>query len=354
MLGLETIDAQIARATAIEQRVGSATPPGEVLAEARAAHAAAAAELRRDEAALDKLVQGAGGPPSFDPTHAYGGLIGSTSLVDAQQEVAADRTSLARLAESLRQLNQRIDADSYKVIDERSTRLEEAKLDVDHVVLLSSATNDARALELYNAYRPGQFVTAAEATTLALMTTDRPADGAVMQADYVNLLRRSGTAQATAALLATVRDVEGSYARFAAFRSSGQDGDVAALLAVSARPAAATIFREVRQLDVPPRYAALVAAAAAEAGKTSEQTREVLRYFAEGRPPRTAALLAAVAIASGRELDQVAAAQSRFIRAGYGRPDLATAAWSLGGRSSLTMASLATIVELERVPPPQP
>ncbi len=354
MLGLETVEAQTARAAAIEQRVASATPPSEVLAEARAAYEATVAELRRDEQALDKLVRGAGGPPSFDPTQAYGGLIGSTALVDAQQEVAADRTALARLAESLRLLNQRVDADSYRLIDDRTTRLEEAKLDVDHVVLLASASNDVRALEQYNGYATGQFVTPAEATTLALMTTDRPADAASMQSDYVTLLRRSGTIQATAALLATVRDVEGSYSRFAALRSSGHDANIAALLATSARPEAPALFREVVALDVPPRYAALVAAAAADAGKSSQQTLDVLRYFAEGRPLHTAALLTAAAIASGRELDQVAAAQSRFIRSGYGRPDLATAAWALSGRSSLTMASLATLVELERLPPPTP
>ena len=354
MLGLETVDTQLARATTIEQRVVSAAPAAEVLSEARAAFAAAAAELKRDEAALDLIVRGAGGPPSFDPTRAYGGLIGSTALVDAQQEVAADRTALARLAESLRQLNQRVDADTYTLIDDRAARLEEAELDVDHVVLLTSAGNDARALELYNRYRPGQFVTAAEATTFALMTTDRPADAGALQTDYVALLRRSGTIPITAALLATVRDVDGSYTRFASFRSSGHDPDVAALLAVSAKPEVSTIFRGLTALDVPPRYAALVGTAAAEAGVTADRATETLRYFAPGRPPRTAALLAAVALASGRELDQIAAAQSRFIRAGYGRPDLATAAWALAGRSSITMASLATIVELERPPSAQP
>ncbi len=348
MLGLETVEAQTARAVAIEQRLASPAPPAEVLSEARSAYTAAIAELRRDEAALDKLVQAAGGSPSFDPTRAYSRLIASTALVDAQQEVAADRTALARLAESLRQLNQRVDGGSYQAIDDRAGRLEEANLDVDQVVLLTSTGDDTRALELYNGYRSRMFMTPAEATTFALMTTDRPTDAAALHADYVDLLRRSGTVQATAALLATTGDVEGSYARFGAFRSSGHPPNLAALLAASAKPDVAVIFERVAALDVPTRYAALVATAAAEAGKTAEQTLELLRVFSAGRPLQTAALLTAITLASGRSSDQVEAAQSRFIRAGYGRPDLATAAWSLAGRSSLTMASLATIVELER------
>ncbi len=347
MLGLETVQAQIDRAAAIERRVASGPAP-EVLREARAAYAAATAELQRDQAELDKLVQGAGGTPSFDPAHAYGQLARAGALTDAQQEVAADRTAIARLAESLRVLNQRVDADSYMPIDERSARLEAAKLDVDHVVLLASTSNDARALELYNQYLPGQYVTAAEATTLALMSTDAPADVARLNDDFFTLLERAGTTQPTAALLASLRDVEGSYARFQTFRSSGLTPDVAALLATTGKPDAKALFEAVRGTDVPERYAALLSAAAAEAGTTREATLAMLRYFSEGRPPYAAAMLTAITIASAREPDGVAAAQSRFIRAGYGRPDLATAAWALSGRSSPTMAGIATIIELER------
>lgn len=343
MLGLETVQAQIDRAAAIEARV-AAGPAPEVLVEARAAYAAAVAELQRDQAELDKL--SVGGRPSFDPSQAYGQLARAGALTDAQQEVAADRTALARLVESLRILNQRVDANSYTPIDERSARLEAAKLDVDHVVLLTSATNDVRALALYNQYLPAPYVTPAEATTLALMTTDTPAEVPRMTAAFFALLERSGTTQPTAALLATSGDMEGSYTRFSSFRSSGLTPDVAALLATTTKPEARALFEALS--DVQPRYAAMLGAAAAEAGTTREQMLDTFAFFAPGRPRHVAAMLAAITIASGREPDAVAAAQSRFIRAGYGRPDLATAAWALNGRSSTTMASVSTILELER------